>query len=244
MNLAIIAAVVRRPDSLMTVSYFGLIPAAGAGARFGGETPKQYLELHGRPLLWHAVRALAADDRVETIYVVLASDDERFVCCDWSTFGERLAPLFCGGPSRAASVRNGLAAASDLVDLDDWMLVHDAARPCLAATDLARLIDTLAGDTVGGLLAVPVADTLKRAGPDDRVIATEPREGLWRAQTPQMFRHGTLLRALEAAGEVTDEAAAVEKLGLKPRLVAGSAGNVKVTYPEDLVLAAAFLARA
>jgi 2-C-methyl-D-erythritol 4-phosphate cytidylyltransferase len=225
----------------MPARLFGLIPAAGAGSRLGGEVPKQYLEVRGKPLLWHAATALAADPRIDTVFVVLATDDERWSRCDWRAFSERLAPLFCGGATRAASVFNGLVALQSTLDLDDWVLVHDAARPCLAAGDLARLIDTLQDDEVGGLLAAPLADTLKRSGADARVIATEPRERLWRAQTPQMFRYGTLLRALASDREVTDESAAVERLGLRPRLVAGSGGNVKVTYPDDLALAEALL---
>ena len=228
----------------MPTRFFGLIPAAGAGARFGGELPKQYAQIHCRPLLWFAVGALAADPRIDTVFVVLAPGDTEFRRHDWAEFGERVAPLYCGGATRAESVRNGLVAASDTIDLDDWVLVHDAARPCLSAGDLGRLIDTLSADPVGGILAVPVADTLKRADAENRVAATEPREGLWRAQTPQMFRHGTLLRALDAARDVTDEAAAIEALGLKPKLVPGSAANLKVTYPEDVAVAAVLLAAA
>jgi 2-C-methyl-D-erythritol 4-phosphate cytidylyltransferase len=227
----------------MVTRHFGLIPAAGSGARFGGDRPKQYIDIDGRPLLWFAVRALLADARVDTVFVVLAPDDGAFRRNDWRAFGDRVAPLYCGGATRAESVRNGLICASDTIDLDDWVLVHDAARPCLEAVDLTRLIDALTGDDVGGLLAAPLADTLKRADANGRVAATEPREGLWRAQTPQMFRLGTLLRALDAAREVTDEAAAIEALGLKPKLVAGSAANIKVTYPEDVSVVAALLAR-
>jgi len=226
----------------MAARLFGLIPAAGSGARFGAGRPKQYVEIAGRPMLFHAVRALAGHPAIETVFVVLAVDDERYAQIDWSAFGARVAPLFCGGPTRRASVHNGLIAIADTVDPDDWVLVHDAARPCLDGPTLARLIETLAGDPVGGILAVPVADTLKRAGADDRILRTEPREGLWQAQTPQMFRHGVLLQALGAAGEVTDEAAAVEATGLAPRLVAGSARNLKVTYPEEVAVAAALLA--
>ena len=226
----------------MPARLFGLIPAAGSGARFGAGLPKQYVDIAGRPMLFHAVRALAEHPAVETVFVVLAVDDERYARIDWSGFGARVAPLFCGGPTRRASVRNGLIAIADTVDPDDWILVHDAARPCLDGATLARLVETLAADPVGGILAVPVADTLKRAGADDRILRTEPREGLWQAQTPQMFRHGVLLQALGAAGDVTDEAAAVEATGLAPRLVAGSARNLKVTYPEEVAVAAALLA--
>ena len=225
----------------MPTRYFGLIPAAGSGARFGGGHPKQYTEIGGRTLLWLAVRALLADARIDTVFVVLAPGDTTYRRLDWSAFGDRIAPLYCGGATRAESVRSGLICASDAIDLEDWVLVHDAARPCLAKADLARLVDTVSADEVGGILAVPLADTLKRADAGERVAATEPREGLWRAQTPQMFRLGTLLRALDAARDVTDEAAAVEALGLRPKLVAGSAGNIKVTYPEDVAIAAALV---
>jgi 2-C-methyl-D-erythritol 4-phosphate cytidylyltransferase len=226
----------------MTARLFGLIPAAGSGARFGAAVPKQYVGIAGRPMLYHAVRALAAHPDIEVVFVVLAVDDQRFAKIDWTAFGSRVAPLFCGGPTRRASVHNGLIATADTIDPDDWVLVHDAARPCLDPEALARLIDTVAGDSVGGILAMPVADTLKRAGDDGRVVGTEPRAGLWQAQTPQMFRHGVLLQALGAAGEVTDEAAAVESIGLAPRLVTGSPRNLKVTFPEEVAVAAALLA--
>jgi len=169
--------------------------------------------------------------------VVLAPGDTEFRLHDWSAFGERLAPLYCGGESRRDSVLNGLIAAASLVDPDDWMLVHDAARPCLGKTELRRLIDEAGKDEVGGILAVPVADTLKRADGERRIIATEPRDGLWQAQTPQMFRQGLLLRALHGAAQVTDEASAVEALGYKPRLIEGSTKNLKVTFAPDLEMA-------
>lgn len=219
----------------------GLIAAGGQGARVGAETPKQYLELNGEPMLAHAARALLADSRIDLAFVVLAPDDHQWATCDWRAFGDRLAPLWCGGASRRDSVHNGLVAMANVVDPDDWVLVHDAARPCLPPEDLARLIDTVGDDPAGGILAVPLAATLKRADDAGRIATTEPRDRLWLAQTPQMFRHGTLLRAVGAAGEVTDEASAVEALGLRPRLVPGSARNLKVTYPEDVEIAARLL---
>lgn len=217
--------------------HYALVPAAGAGSRMGTDRPKQYLEVAGKPLLWHTLAALCGHSALERTFLVLAPDDEWFAAFDWSGFGESLVPLRAGGATRAESVRNGLATAPGPRDLD-WVLVHDAARPCLTAELLDRLIGDLADDPVGGLLAVPVADTLKREGPEGRVLATEPRAGLWQAQTPQMFRKGLLLRALGEAGpEVTDEAGAVEALGLRPRLVRGHTHNFKVTFPEDLRLA-------
>jgi len=229
----------------MSQGTFALIPAAGAGARFGADVPKQYTEVAGATILEHAVRALLADERVEIVFVVLAPGDEHFNRIDWADDAARVAPLFCGGATRRASVHNGLVAASDTIEFDDWVLVHDAARPCLAGVDLARLITEASADPVGGLLAVPVADTLKRARPDGHVERTEQRAGLWQAQTPQMFPLGLLLRALESveragpevAMAVTDEASAVESLGLAPRLIHGSSGNLKVTYPGDLIIA-------
>jgi 2-C-methyl-D-erythritol 4-phosphate cytidylyltransferase len=172
---------------------------------------------------------------------VLAPADDEFKRHAWGEFGDRVAPLYCGGATRHDSVLNGLVAASSTVEPDDWMLVHDAARPCLAPRELGRLLNTLAADEVGGILAVPVADTLKRADFAARIQATEPREHLWQAQTPQMFRHGLLLDALGRSARLSDEAGAVEALGLKPKLVQGSAANLKVTYAEDLQLARTIL---
>lgn len=235
-------------SSSMAVRHFALVPAAGVGQRFGAEVPKQYLELAGRPLLAHAVRALTAEPRIELVFVVLAPRDVHYAALDWNDCGDRVAPLYCGGRTRAESVRNGLVAASGTVDFEDWVLVHDAARPCVPRSDVARLIDELADDPVGGLLAVPVADTLKRADDAGRVVATESRTLLWQAQTPQMFRAGTLLAAFDAMRKrdpqlatVTDEAFAVERLGLAPRLVQGSAANLKVTYPADVGVARRWL---
>jgi 2-C-methyl-D-erythritol 4-phosphate cytidylyltransferase len=227
---------------MMSERFFGLIPAAGAGERMGHATPKQYLPLLGRPMLYHSLSALLAGGRIDTVFVVLAPGDREFRQHDWSEFGERVAPLYCGGATRHDSVLNGLVAASSTVQPDDWMLVHDAARPCLGQGELRRMLDALAMDDVGGILAVPVADTLKRADGVGKIHATESREHLWQAQTPQMFRHGLLLHALGRTAKVTDEAGAVEALGLRPKLVQGSSGNLKITYAEDLRLAEVILA--
>jgi 2-C-methyl-D-erythritol 4-phosphate cytidylyltransferase len=223
----------------MFTKAYALIPAAGSGTRVGAAMPKQYLEVAGRPLLYYALRALTQHRRIEQVFVVLAPGDPHFARCDWREFGARVKPLYCGGDTRAASVFNGLLAARDTVDGLDWVLVHDAARPCLGRDELDRLFGELDADETGGLLAVPVADTLKRANRDTRVAATEPRDGLWLAQTPQMFRYRLLIEALRAADPAvaTDEARAVEGLGLKPRLVMGDTRNIKVTYPEDLAIA-------
>ena len=219
--------------------YFALIPAAGSGTRMGAGTPKQYAPLAGKPLLQHAVQVLCAHPRIEQVFVVLSPGDERFGACDWSACGDRVSALFCGGETRAASVFNGLLAANDAIDGSDWVLVHDAARPCLRTGDVDRLIAEVGDSEVGGLLGVPVADTLKRANADREAVHTEAREHLWRAQTPQMFRYRVLIEALRRAdiAAVTDESSAVEQTGARPKLVPGSVTNLKVTYPEDLALA-------
>jgi 2-C-methyl-D-erythritol 4-phosphate cytidylyltransferase len=222
-----------------------LIPAAGSGTRMAGEAAKQYLPLAGRPMLWHAVRAVCVP-QVDSVFVVLAPHDTAFSSLDWSAFAGKLAPLYCGGETRRDSVYNGLVAAMGAVQADDWMLVHDAARPCLPRKDLESLMRETENDEVGGILALPIAETVKRVAKDEsgapRVAATEDRTLLWLAQTPQMFRAGLLAQALKrATGTPTDEAAAVEQMGLKPRLVAGSRANLKVTWPEDLALAESIL---
>ena len=178
---------------------------------------------------------------VESVFVVLAPDDRTFAAHDWSSFDEQLRPLYCGGETRRDSVYNGLVAAMAAVQADDWMLVHDAARPCLPRRDLDKLVRETENDDVGGILALPIAETVKRAS-RERIETTEDRSGLWLAQTPQMFRAGLLAQALSRAkGTPTDEAAAVEQLGHKPRLVAGSRENLKVTWPEDLAIAESIL---
>lgn len=220
-------------------AYYGLVPAAGSGSRMGDALPKQYLDVGGRPLLWHALRRLCRHRAIRRTYVVLHPDDRTFSRYDWSEFASTLVPLFCGGATRAESVLRGLEQMAVEADQDDWALVHDAARPCLSDELIERLLDELSGDAVGGLLAVPVADTLKRDDGEQRVLRTEARAELWQAQTPQMFRVGHLLSALRASASagVTDEAGAVEHAGWRPRLVKGSVANFKVTYPEDLALA-------
>lgn len=231
--------------------HIALLPAAGTGSRMGGETPKQYLPLLGKPLLWHTLAALSAVAEIDRIVLVLSPDNVEFDRCLPQLAADpavrlalqrKLSVLRCGGASRAETVRNGLAALAGEVAAQDWVLVHDVARPCVAPADVRRLIAALADDPVGGILATPVADTLKRAV-DGRIDATVPRAGLWRAQTPQMFRHGALLAALSQAADdsITDEASAIELQGQAPRLVMGSERNLKVTYPDDLALAALYL---
>ena len=217
--------------------HIALVPAAGSGSRFGAYLPKQYLPLAGKPLIHHALATLCAHPRIDRVVVVLSPDDLYWRDHDWSALGPKLMPVHCGGASRAVSVRNGLFELTGWARPDDWVLVHDAARPCLSGALLDTLITGLADDAVGGLLAVPVADTLKRADDQGRVACTVPRAAMWQAQTPQMFRLALLHDALDRGTDVTDEASAIEAAGLAPKLVASSAGNLKVTWPEDMKLA-------
>lgn len=217
--------------------HFAIVPAAGTGSRIGAGRPKQYLPLLGRPLIHHALAVLCGLPDIDKVFVVLSVDDVEWGRHDWSALGPKLVPLFCGGATRADSVLGGLRAIADEAVQSDWVLVHDAARPCVAPWHVDKLMRELAGDEVGGLLAVPVADTLKRADARQRVAATVPRDALWQAQTPQMFRYVMLRRALETADGATDEASAIEAAGLHPRLVQGDTTNLKVTWPLDLHLA-------
>lgn len=226
-----------------------LVPAAGDGRRFGGGAPKQYALLAGRAVLARTLDRLTTALSPLRVVVALAPEDAHYD----TVVGQRdgVEPLRCGGDTRAATVGNALAVLSRECRDDDWILVHDAARPCVPVDAVLRLVGELAHDEVGGLLAIPVADTLKRgdSGAPSRVLRTEDRAGLWQAQTPQMFRYGVLRAAFALPGVLatTDEAQAVEALSATgacaaPRLVAGSAQNVKLTYPSDLVLASAILA--
>ncbi|MBK0393642.1 2-C-methyl-D-erythritol 4-phosphate cytidylyltransferase [Ramlibacter algicola] len=213
-----------------------LVPAAGTGSRAGTTGPKQYEPVAGHPLLQHTLDALSRVPRLASILVVVAPHDGRLA----DGMNHKVAR--CGGSTRAETVRNGLEELlrRGAVE-DDWVLVHDAARCLVTPALVDRLIDACVGDAVGGLVAQPLADTLKQEE-QGRVAATLPRSQKWLAQTPQMFRLGLLRRALAAAGDkVTDEASAVEALGLRPRLVPGSALNMKVTWPEDFALAEAIL---
>ena len=229
----------------MTPRCFALIPAAGVGMRAGADLPKQYASLNGEPMIVHTVRAFARAPEIALVAVVLAPADNRLESLParaiLDEFPDRVRLLRQGGESRAASVINGLDAIADTAGADDWVLVHDAARPCITPGMIADLIASLRDDAVGGLLALPVPDTVKRADAEGRVAATVSREGLWLAQTPQMFRFGLLRAACRAAPGMTDEAGAIEALGHRPKLVAGSARNIKVTWPADFALAAAFL---
>jgi 2-C-methyl-D-erythritol 4-phosphate cytidylyltransferase len=222
---------------------FALVPCAGVGQRAGAGGPKQYAPLAGRAVVAHTLAALAAVPRLAGTLVVLAAGDAQFES-QAAGYGGWVAR--CGGATRAETVTNGLAALREHGAAEsDWVLVHDAARCLLRPAWVDRLIDACGDDAVGGLLALPLADTLKQEGEgrrSGRVAATVPRTGKWAAQTPQMFRLGLLHRALtEAGAEVTDESSAIEALGLSPRLVPGEMENLKVTWPADFALAARLL---
>jgi len=218
-----------------------LIPAAGVGTRLGQDLPKQYLRLGERTMLGHSIAAMLSDARIDRVFVVVAPNDDK-----WQSIrsdDERVEFLAVGGASRPESVLNGLIAIAARTSDDDRVLVHDAARPCLGKSELMRLIDEIGDDDRGGLLAVPLTDTLKRAE-EGQVVETLRRDGLWCAQTPQMFRFASLRAALSVGSldGVTDEASAIERNGNFPRLVPGSTTNIKVTTEQDLILARAILA--
>ncbi len=217
---------------------FALVPCAGIGQRAGTAGPKQYEPLAGRAVVAHTLAALAAVPRLSATLVVLSAEDTQFETQmpGWADAGGWLAR--CGGATRAATVSAGLAVLLQRgASPDDWVLVHDAARCLLRPEWVERLIDACADDEVGGLLALPLADTLKSEA-QGRVQATVDRQGKWAAQTPQMFRLGLLQRALVTAGDkVTDESSAIEALGLQPRLVPGEIENLKLTWPQDFALA-------
>jgi 2-C-methyl-D-erythritol 4-phosphate cytidylyltransferase len=207
------------------------------------DVPKQYLELCGRTVLEWALAPFLARAECRGVVVVVAGDDARWPASALSK--HPLVRSVAGGAERADSVLAGIRALKDECSDDDWILVHDAARPCLDEADLQRLIEALQDEEIGGLLAAPVVDTLKRAMDGERVDSTMARERLWRALTPQMFRYGLLSRALTFASDrqlpITDESQAVELLGLHPRLVAGSSDNIKITLPEDVQRAERYL---
>lgn len=226
------------------MAIWAIIPAAGNGRRLGALQPKQYLAVAGRALILHVLDCFFAEPRIAGIAIALAPEDR-----EWPAVApaEPCKPVVTvpGGRDRSDSVLSALNALAGKLGQDDWVMVHDAARPCLRTEDVAHLIDVLINDSVGGVLAAPVVDTLKRVDSGGHITATVPRKGLWRALTPQMFRYGLLQSALlesrSARVIVTDEAMAVERAGYVPRLVAGSGDNIKVTRAEDLALAEAIL---
>jgi 2-C-methyl-D-erythritol 4-phosphate cytidylyltransferase len=218
--------------------YFALIPAAGIGARMGADVPKQYLPIAGKPMLRHASDAFLASPAIAHVFIVVSAND-AWADDVFSPGTDRVSLLCCGGATRRDSVLNGLRAMEEQLAADDWVLVHDAARPGLTPELIEKLIVEVGDDPVGGLLALPVADTVKRV--DSGRVGTIPRDGLWLAQTPQMFPYAVLRKALQENAGVTDEANAIESIGLVPKLVEGHVRNSKVTQPSDVMLVEMFL---
>ena len=219
--------------------YVALIPAAGVGARMAATGPKQYMAVGGKPMLRHTIDAFLSSELIHHVYVVVSPDDGQI---DAIVPAAGVTVLRCGGASRMASVQNALRQLAEVLGAQDWVLVHDAARPGLNAALIEKLITTVGADPVGGLLALPVVDTVKCAG---SAVSTVPRDGLWLAQTPQMFRYRLLCNALAAATDasvITDDASAVEALGFSPKLVEGHPRNLKVTLPTDIRIAEMYLA--
>ena len=217
-----------------------VVPAAGTGSRFGTEMPKQYQLLAGKTVMARTLETLLSLQPTALI-VALNSADQRWK--ELSQFSNPSVRTVIGGRARADSVRSGLESIASEAGPDDWVLVHDVARPCVLVADIKRLMETLSNSLVGGILATPVSDTLKRIAISSKEIqATEDRSQFWAAQTPQMFRYGLLAEALASADEsATDEASAIEQLGYTPVVVEGSRDNLKITRREDMAIAEAIV---
>ena len=223
--------------------HWGVVPAAGAGRRMSGGVPKQYLLLYGVTVLEHSLRRLLSWGFLEGIIVALAPGDTRFQSLSLAADPKLLTAE--GGEQRSDSVLSALRSLEGKAGSDDWIWVHDAVRPCVSAEDVAQLRAGLEGEAVGAVLAAPVADTVKLAVGRERIDETLDRSQLWLAQTPQVFPYARLRHALETAASegwpVTDEASAIERMGLQPKLVEGGSSNLKITRPDDLALAAGIL---
>jgi len=230
---------------MSTAKVHALIPAAGRGKRYGGAVLKQYLPICGRAVLAHSIRVFQFHPMITGITVVLAENDQWFESAVGSL--SAVVETVTGGDTRAQSVRNGLRFIAENYPESDWVLIHDGARPCLSPVSLDRLLEQGLQSADGAILALPVGDTLKRAGDASEIAETVDRGGLWAAQTPQLFPVGVLAKAIDAAQregcELTDEASAMEFVGARPKLVMGSVGNIKITYPIDLSIAEALLKR-
>lgn len=223
---------------------WGLVPAAGTGTRMQAALPKQYLPLLGRPVILHTLEGLCSYPRLQGVLVGIARDDVHWAKMRPVTL-PKLMGTSEGGATRAETVLKALTVLAKTAREDDWVMVHDAVRPCVRHSDLDKLIESVSTGSEGGLLAIPLTDTVKRTDSESRVIETVSRQNLWRALTPQMFRLAALREALERAlrdgVDVTDEAAAMERLGVRPKIVEGQADNIKITLPADLVLAELYL---
>ncbi len=224
-------------------TYWAVVPAAGVGRRMGSDIPKQYLLLNGRRVIEHTLQRLLNHPQIKQTLVALSPDDKWWPDTDYANHADVIS--VDGGAERCYSVLNALNRLSEMAAEDDWVLVHDAARPCLRSSDVDALIEQLNNHPVGGILGMPVKDTMKRADESGQIAETVCREGLWHAFTPQMFRLGmlrsALSQALEQGMQVTDEASAMELAGHSPRLIEGHPDNIKITRPEDLALAAFYL---
>ncbi|AUM11694.1 2-C-methyl-D-erythritol 4-phosphate cytidylyltransferase [Ketobacter alkanivorans] len=227
-----------------SVRIWCVVPAAGVGKRFGSSMPKQYLELNGKTVVENTLERLLELADIAQVIVAISPEDKRFQGLKIATHSRIKAVT--GGNERCHSVLNGLRYLSEVGDAQDWVLVHDVARPCVRSADIGKLIDQVDQfDAVGGILANPVRDTMKRANRLNQIAETVDREQLWHALTPQLFRLGALRKAIEAALAegvmVTDEAGAMERMGHQPLLVEGHYDNIKITHPQDLPLAALFM---
>jgi 2-C-methyl-D-erythritol 4-phosphate cytidylyltransferase len=229
------------------MTIWAVLPAAGIGRRMGSNIPKQYLSIDGAPLLLHSLRRLSAVKKIEKIVVVIHAEDSRWAELEESIkdeFGNRIITVM-GGDERYQSVLNGLTALTEFAGKDDWVLVHDAVRPCVRTSDIENLIQKVSLHSIGGLLGSPVDNTLKQVDKELTVIETVDRESYWNALTPQMFRFALLKESIQTvvvSGEqVTDEAAAMEVAGFKPIMIAGHKDNIKITVEADLVLASQIL---
>lgn len=232
-----------KSPNIQRPNFWTIIPAAGIGLRMRASVPKQYLELNGKTILEHSIQKFIDHSRIEKIVVVLHADDAHWSSIKFINPTKLMTTV--GGKSRAESVLQGLELLKELAQDHDWVLVHDAVRPCVSLRDIDRLIYHLKDHKVGGLLGVPVADTLKRIDETYNVCNTLNREKIWCAQTPQMFRFSVLYDALRSMlgsnSQITDESSAVEAMGNKPLMVQGDPRNIKITFPEDLLLAEKFL---
>lgn len=224
-------------------SIWAIVPAAGIGSRMQADRPKQYLQLDGQTVIEQTINRLATHPRIDGIVIAIANNDPW-----WQSISLNIAcptHIVAGGEARSDSVLNALIALANITNDDPWVLVHDAARPCLRHQDIDAMISTLGKHPVGGILGIPVTDTVKRVNTEGQITKTVCRQGLWRASTPQMFHLSALKQALESAREkqlvVTDEASAMEFVGLQPMMVEGHADNIKITVPQDLALASLFL---
>ena len=221
-----------------SINFWAVVPAAGVGKRMNADRPKQYLELAGKTVIEHTLLRLLSAEVFTAVAVAISEEDPYWPDLDVSAHKKIITAA--GGKERADSVLSALKAIRTVASDDDWVLVHDAARPCITKIDIHHLIDSLKTDEIGGILALSSHDTLKSVQGDNVIVGTLDRSHIWRALTPQMFRYGLLKNALEAAegnAAITDEASALELQGMQPKIVEGRPDNIKITRPEDLALA-------